>query len=99
MNGFQLMADSYRKAAEKGLISKEQANKDCRIFDFLATCDQEDICNLYNSSAFNDIAKGYLRIALSELQDEGVIDSEQAEAVRGRFRFLHDEKQAQQVLS
>ena len=60
MNGFQVMADSYRKAAEDGRISKEQAEKDCRIFDFLASCDQDDIYRLFDSSAFNEIAKSYM---------------------------------------
>lgn len=38
MNGFALMADSYRKAADQGEIDKAQAEAKIRIFDFLATC-------------------------------------------------------------
>ena len=33
MNGYKLMADSYRKAAEEKKITQEQADKECRIFD------------------------------------------------------------------
>ena len=98
MNGFQLQADAYRKAAEQGKITQEQAEKECKVFDFLATCDDEDICNLFNSSAFNEIAKSYMRLAVRELADEGVIDEEQATAVRNRYSLLFDEKRAQEVI-
>ncbi|MBQ3794959.1 MAG: hypothetical protein IJJ64_07975 [Butyrivibrio sp.] len=98
MNGFQLQADAYRKAAEQGKITQEQADKECKVFDFLATCDDEDICNLFNSSAFNEIAKSYMRLAVRELADEGVIDEEQATAVRNRYSLLFDEKRAQEVI-
>lgn len=98
MNGFQLTADSYRKAAEQGKISKDYADKECKVLDFLATCDDTDICNMFDSSAFNEIAKSYLRIAVRELTDEGTIDEEQAQAVRNRFSLLFDEKQAHEVI-
>ena len=98
MNGFQLQADAYRKAAEQGKITQEQADKECKVFDFLAICDDEDICNLFNSSAFNEIAKSYMRLAVRELADEGVIDEEQATAVRNRYSLLFDEKRAQEVI-
>ncbi|MBQ8134629.1 MAG: hypothetical protein IJ054_05070 [Lachnospiraceae bacterium] len=98
MNGFQLTADSYRKAAEQGKISKDYADKECKVLDFLATCDNADICNMFDSSAFNEIAKSYLRIAVRELTDEGTIDEEQAQAVRNRFSLLFDEKQAHEVI-
>lgn len=98
MNGFQLQANAYRRAAEQGKITQEQAGKECKVFDFLATCDDDDICNLFNSSAFNEIAKSYMRIAIRELADEGIIDDEQAIAVRNRFALLFDEKRAQEVI-
>lgn len=98
MNGFRLQADVYRKAAGQGIITQEQADKECKVFDFLATCDDDDICNLFNSSAFNDIAKSYMRIAVRELADEGIIDDEHAIAVRNRFALLFDEKRAQEVI-
>lgn len=98
MNGFTLLADAQRKAVEKGLISKEESDKKCRVYDFLATCDQEDFCNLFDSSAFNEIAKSYLRIAVRELTDEGTIDEEQAQAVRNRYSLLFSEKQAHEVI-
>lgn len=98
MNGFKLMADCYRNAAEKGKIDKEQAEKDIRIFDFLATCDEDDFCRLFDSSAFNEIAKSYLRLAVSELISEDTIDEDQGRAVRNRFSLLFSEKKASEVI-
>ena len=97
MNGFQIMADSYRKAASEGKINKDQADKDIRMFDFLGSCDQDDIYKLFDSSAFNEIAKSYMRLAVRELINEAVIDEEQGRAVRNRFSLLFDEKQAREV--
>ena len=97
MNGFKLMADSYRKAAEEGKISKEQVDKDCRIFDFLGTCDDDDFYKLFDSSAFNEISKSYMRLAVKELVAEGEIDEDQGKAVRNRFSLLFDEKQSKEV--
>ena len=55
MNGYEMMADSYRQLVKQGKIDKETADKEIRIYDFLATCDTEDICRMVDSSAFNDI--------------------------------------------
>lgn len=98
MNGFELMADSYRKAAEQGEIDKEYSEKECKVLDFLAGCDNADICNLFDSSAFTDIVKAYLKMAVGELVDEGTIDERQAQAIRDRFSSLFDRKKACEVI-
>jgi len=97
MNGFQLLSDSYKKALSLGEISREEAEKKCRVFDFLATCDQDDFYNLFDSSAFNEISKSYMRLAVKELVSEGTIDEDQGKAVRNRFSLLFDEKQSKEV--
>lgn len=97
MNGYKIMADAYRKAADEGEITQEQADKECRIFDFLSDCNQDDIFKLFDSSAFNEIARSYMRLAVKELVSEGVIDEEQGKAVRNRFSLLFDEKTASEV--
>ncbi len=97
MNGFTLMAESYRKAAEQGKIGKEEAAQSCRIYDFLGSCSKDDFYTLFDSSAFNEIAKDYMRLAVRELVDEGTLDEEQGKAVRNRFAYLFDEKQAKEV--
>lgn len=98
MNGFKLLAESYRKAAEQGVISKVEADKQCRVLDFLGTCDDEDICTMFDSSAFNEIAKSYMRQAVKELVSEGTLDEDQGQAVRNRFSLLFDEKKAKEVI-
>ena len=65
MNGFQLTADSYRKAAERGKISKDYADKEYKVLDFLATCDDADVCNMFDSPAFNKIANSYLYLRIA----------------------------------
>lgn len=97
MNGFKMMSDAYRKLASEGKISKDEAEKKCKAFDFLSSCNDEDICNLFDSSAFNEIAKSYLRLAVRELISEEVIDEDQGQAVRNRFSLLFDEMKANEV--
>ena len=46
MNGYEIMAASYRQMVKQGRIDKETADKEIRIYDFLATCDTEDICRM-----------------------------------------------------
>lgn len=38
MNGFLVMAESYKKLMEQGKIEKEM-----HIYEFLATCDSDDL--------------------------------------------------------
>lgn len=98
MNGFKIMADGYRKAVSEGKINKDQADKNIRVLDFLGFCDQDDIYKLFDSGAFNEIAKSYMNLAVKELINEAVIDEKQGEAVRSRFSLLFDEKKAKQII-
>lgn len=43
MNGFLVMAESYKKLMEQGKIEKEVAEKEMPIYEFLATCDSDDL--------------------------------------------------------
>lgn len=97
MKEYRVFADTYRKEAEKGNLSQKEAEKVARIYDFLAECDQDDIFNLFDSSAFNEIAKSYMRLAVRELVEEETIEEEQARAIRNRFSLLFDEKKAKEV--
>ena len=47
---------------------------------------------MFDSSAFNEIAKSYMKLAVRKLTDEGIIDEEQAKAVWNKFNLLFDEK-------
>lgn len=94
MNDYEAVAGSYRKMLADGKIEKEAAEKEIRIFDFLATCDADDFCRLFNSSAFNGIFKGYLNAII---EDAG-LDAETADRVKGSARYLLDTKTASEVL-
>lgn len=94
MNGFKLMADSYRKLMNEGKIDKETAEKEIRVFDFLATCDNDDFCTMVDSSAFNDIIRAYLKMAV----DNAGIGDKEKEKVINQLRWIFDEKQAKEVL-
>lgn len=97
MNGYKIISEGYRKASAEGLISQEEADKMTRLYDFIATLDQEDLFNLFDSSICNEIAMSYVRAAVKELISEGVLGEDQAKAVRNRVSFLFDEKQAREV--
>ena len=94
MNGYEMMADSYRRLVKQGKIDKETADKEIRVYDFLATCDSDDLCRMVDSSAFNDIIRAYLKMAVQSAD----IDEDAREKVVGQLRWLFDEKTAKQVL-
>lgn len=64
MNGYIIMAENCRKAADKGRIDRGKAEKKARIYDFLGTCDKEDFQILADSGAFNEAMEDYARLAL-----------------------------------
>lgn len=87
-NRFTLLAEKYRRKAESGEISQEQAERYCRNFDYLANCDEEDFDIIFGEGCFNEIAKGYLRIAVRELVKEGKITKDQGGEIKNRFAEL-----------
>ena len=94
MNGYEMMAESYRQLVKQGKIDKETADKEIRVYDFLTTCDSDDLCRMVDSSAFNDIIRAYLKMAVQSAD----IDEDAREKVVGQLRWLFDEKTAKQVL-
>ena len=94
MNGYEMMADSYIQLVKQGKIDKETADREIRVYDFLATCDSDDLCRMVDSSAFNDIIRAYLKMAVQSAN----IDEDSRNKVVGQLRWLFDEKTAKQVL-
>lgn len=94
MNGFSVMADEYRELMKRGRIDKETAEKEIRVYDFLGTCDSDDLCRMVDSSAFNDIIRAYVEMAVKNAD----IDEDSRSKVVGQLRWLFDEKTAKQVL-
>lgn len=99
MNGFSMMSNSYKNLIEKCVIDKCTAEKKIRIFDFLATCDEDDISSLFNSGAFNEIVRAYVDRSVNSLvtQDE-LLSEEQAQNVKNRLEYLFDMVTAKEIL-
>lgn len=94
MNGFKMLADSYRKAAAEGKLAQEQADKECKVLDFLATCDDDDFYHLFDSSAINEIMMSYVRKAVNNVSE---LSDEQRMAVRNEVKMLLSEYTAKEI--
>lgn len=95
MNGYTLMADSYRKLRNEGKIDKEMADKEIRVYEFLATCDKDDICRMVDSSAFNDIIRAFVKMAVNNAN----IEDKDRQEVINQLRWIFDEYNAKEVLN
>lgn len=93
MNGFQITADAYRKAIEQGKFTSAQVGRNIEIYDFLASCTQNDIYKLVDSSAFNSIIKAFCKKAL----ESAGVDQETKDHVLDELRWIFDEMQANEV--
>ena len=71
MNGYQMTADSYRTLLEREKdIDRASIESKIKALDFLATATEEERLELFNSSAFNDLVKGYFKMAFDNLKLE-----------------------------
>lgn len=95
MNGFSLMADSYKILVDKGKIEKEVAEKEIRIYEFLATCDTDDLCRMVDSTAFNEIIEAFLKMAVTKAD----IGKKAQEKIISQLRWIFEEKQTKEVLN
>lgn len=97
MNGYKLQSDSYRQYIEKHPDIEEEVKKNMesniKVYDFLASCSKEERLELFNSSAFNDVVRGYFLMAIDNLK----LDEETRSGLLNELRFLFDEKTADEA--
>ena len=94
MNGYIMQAETYKILAERGQIPKEEAERKRAVYDFLGTIEKSQRYDLFDSSAFNDIVKAYVRLALKNTE----IDEEKTEEIMQELRWLFDTKSSKEVL-
>ena len=94
MNGYEIMADSYRTLVKQGKITQEQAQKDIDIFEFFSKCDNNDFCRMVDTTAFNSIIKAYCKKALEEAE----VGEKTADRVMDELRYIMDTRTAREVI-
>ena len=92
MNGYKMTADAYRIFKKRE--PKADVDSNIKTLDFLATCTEEDIYNLFNSSAFNNICLGYVKMALNGFKE---LDDDTKARINNRVWAMFDEKNAKQA--
>ena len=78
MNGYQAFAETYARLFEKEPEGPERENllKKVQAFKAAASYSDEELAALFDTGAFNDILKGYVRLAAkyTDLSDEAKTD-------------------------
>ena len=88
MNGYQLMADSYKKMLEEkqhseGVVNITEMERKIRVLELLAKFEPDDKYFAFESSMFNDIYKGYVNIAIDNIIKNGSnTEKKAAETIR-----------------
>lgn len=92
MNGYKMSADAYREFKKRD--PKIDVDSNIKVLDFLATCTEEDIYNLFNSTAFNNICMGYVKIALNDFKE---LDEDMKDRLINHVRYKFDTVTAKQA--
>lgn len=70
MNGYTIMGDACRKllygTRELAEDDKSELEAKIKAYDFLQNADEQVICAAFESSAFNDMMKGYVCAVMAE---------------------------------
>jgi hypothetical protein len=94
MNGYRSMADSYRKVLETDKnVDREYMERKITALEIMANTDRPTQYEIFNSSAFNDVIKGYIVMALDNLKTDG----ETHNAILREVRYLLDTVTAEQA--
>lgn len=94
MNGYKMTADAYRTLKGNSKVDQADVESKIKALDFLATCTQEDIYNLFNSSAFNYICLGYVEMALNDFKE---LDDDAKDRIINHVWAMFDAKSAKQA--
>ncbi len=87
MNGYKLQADAIRKIVERDDdCDKEAMLSKAKVYDMLSELSQDQIYEIYNSSAFNDVTKAYAKKAMENVG----VNEEQIKEVLSEIKYLHD---------
>lgn len=92
MNGYKMTADSYRELKKRD--PKLDLDSNIKVLDFLAACTKEDICNLFNSGAFNNICFGYVKMALNDFEE---LSDDMKDRITNHVRYKFDTVTANQA--
>ena len=99
MNGYTMLAESYKKLLKEGKVTEEEAKKNIKVMEFLAECSEEEINIMFDSAAFNEIMKAYVRRAINNA-DLG--EEEEKEEIKSKImnelRWLLSEKTAGEIM-
>lgn len=96
MNGYKMLADSYRKFLNDAAADQDDIKIRIKALDFLAECDKATIYALFDSSAFNDIVKGYVAMMADNAED---LTDEQRSYIKYHIESLFDVTSAKQAES
>lgn len=97
MNGYELTANTYRRLLETetdhAAIADMQSK--LKVYSFLAELSDRERLELFNSSAFNDVCKGYLMAALDSIGIDHDTQQKAVYAMAAQFDSMNA-KQAEQ---
>ena len=94
MNGYKMLADSYRALLNDATTNQDNIRTHITALDFLAKCDKATIYALFDSSAFNDIVKGYVAMIADNEKD---LTDEQKSHVKCHIESLFNMVSAEQA--
>lgn len=92
MNDYKMTADAYRAIKKKD--PQIDIDSNIKTLDFLATCTKEDIYNLFNSTAFNNICMGYVKNALNDFEE---LSDDMKDRIISHVRYKFDTLTAKQA--
>lgn len=99
MNGYEMMAQAYEKMLRDGTKDENfdgfdamDAMQKIKALRLVAEMTDDEIDALFDTSAFNNIVKGYLWAAMEQTDPE--LTDEQKRAIAGCFASVLDEMSA-----